>query len=48
MKKITKCQNCHEADVPLEEVEINGQKKLFCDACAEGLKIENEEKDKKN
>jgi hypothetical protein len=40
MKKIKKCQNCCEVDNELVEVEIAGNKKLFCDACADGYRIE--------
>jgi hypothetical protein len=42
-KEITKCQNCHEADVELEEIEINGEKKMWCDACKDGYLLEKEE-----
>ena len=34
-----KCQNCHEKDCELEEIETEKGKKMWCDACIEGYKI---------
>jgi hypothetical protein len=35
-----KCQNCKENDCELEEIEIVGEKKQWCDACREGYNLE--------
>ena len=42
-KKTGRCENCKEKDCELEAVVINGKEKEFCDACAEGWRIEEED-----
>jgi hypothetical protein len=44
MKNKIKCQNCFKTEEAVEEIEINGEKKLFCDTCADGWRIEQNEK----
>ena len=43
MKNKIECQNCFKVEAEIEEVEIAGKKKLFCDSRADGLRIEKEE-----
>jgi len=40
MKPIDKCQNCHERDIELYEIEISGEKKFWCDSCITGYNLE--------
>jgi len=44
VKNKIKCQNCFEVEEAIEEIEVNGKTKLFCDTCAEGWRIEQKEK----
>ncbi len=37
---IGKCQNCHEKDCELEEIEIDGIKKNWCEDCISGWNLE--------
>ena len=47
IKKIDKCQNCHERDIELYEIEIEGIKKEVCDACRDGYLLTKKEKSDK-
>jgi len=38
--KTNTCQNCHEKGCELEEIEIVGEKKQWCDACVAGYNLE--------
>lgn len=40
--KIGICQNCKEKEVPLEIIEINGEKKEWCEDCIRGYLEEDE------
>lgn len=35
-----KCQNCHEKNCVLEEIEYQGKTKEWCEDCRFGLEIE--------